>query len=196
MTREETAQVMRFIKVNFSGFAKQASTREDANAMLNTWSIIFRDDPYQVVELAALRLIESETSGFPNAAMLRKKVDELKAIANGEPSDEELWLILRKAVEKGIYDAQDEFNGLPEILKSYVGSPSGLRDMAMLDTATLDSVTRSVFLKNIGGYRERKNYANSLSEGVKQAVAQIYKPMPNADTIEAPANVDLLEVHA
>lgn len=196
MTKEQTAQVLRFIKVNFSGFAKQASNIEDANAMLNTWSVIFRDDPYEVVELAALKLIESETSGFPNAAMLRKKIDELKAIANGEPSNEELWLLLRKAAENGNYGAEEEYRKLPDILKDYLGSPSALRDMANSEIKTLDSVTKGIFMKSIGNFRDRKTYAASIPESVKQAVAQLYKPMPDADALDAPAKNNLPEVYA
>lgn len=162
--------------------------------MLNTWYLIFKDDPYQVVELAALKLIESETSGFPNAAMLRKKIDELKAVANGEPTDEELWLMLRKATENAIYGAREEYEKLPDILKRYVGSPSGLRDMALFDAVTLDTVTRSVFLKTIGTYRDRKKYADELPEAVKEAVSRIYGRI-NCERINCEMDAPAIENH-
>lgn len=173
MTREETAAVLKILKVSYPPFYSKFS-KDDMVAVLDLWSEMFAADDIAVVKIALFKLIETHQGYPPDIAALKAKIRELVVAATGEPTDEELWHTLKKAVENSIYDARKEFEKLPRVLQRYVGSPSALRDLATGDTSVLNTVVHGQFLKQIGTMRERQEFADSLPEDVKETVARLY----------------------
>ena len=173
MTREETAAVLRILKVSYPPFYSKFS-KDDMVAVLDLWAEMFADDDIRVVKVALFKLIETHKGYPPDIAALKEKIRELVTVATGEPTDEELWHILKRAIENSTYDSRKEFGKLPRVLQRYVGSPSALRDLATGDTSVLNTVVHGQFLRQIGTIRERQEFADSLPEGVKEAVAMLY----------------------
>lgn len=174
MTREETTSVLKILKVSYPAFYSKFS-RDDMVAVLDLWTEMFADDDIRVVKVALFKLIETHKGYPPDIAALKEKIRELVVAATGEPTDEELWQMLRKAASNGYYGAREEFDRLPRVVQRYLGSPSALRDLAVLDEKTLNTVTKGQFLKQIVSLRERQEFADSLPEGVKEAVARLYR---------------------
>lgn len=172
MTREETTSVLKILKVSYPAFYSKFS-RDDMVAVLDLWTEMFADDDIRVVKVALFKLIETHKGYPPDIAALKEKIRELVVAATGELTDEELWQMLRKAASNGYYGAREEFDRLPRVVQRYLGSPSALRDLAVLDEKTLNTVTKGQFLKQIVSLRERQEFADSLPEGVKEAVARL-----------------------
>ena len=173
MTREETAVVLRILKVSYPPFYSKFS-KDDMVAVLDLWSEMFADEDIRVVKVALYKLIETHKGYPPDIAALKEKIRELVVASTGEPTDEELWQMLRRAVSNGYYGAREEFDRLPRVVQRYLGSSSALRDLAVIDEKTLNTVTKGQFLKQIVSLRERQEFADSLPEGVKEAVAKLY----------------------
>jgi uncharacterized protein YcgL (UPF0745 family) len=144
-------------------------------AVLDLWSEMFADDDIRVVKVALFKLIETHQGYPPDIAALKEKIRELVVASTGEPTDEELWQMLRRAASNGYYGAREEFDRLPRVVQRYLGSPSALRDLAVIDEKTLNTVTKGQFLKQIVSLRERQEFADSLPEPVKEAVARLYR---------------------
>lgn len=174
MTREETTSVLKILKVSYPAFYSKFS-KDDMVAVLDLWAEMFADDDVRVVKVALFKLIETHQGYPPDIAALKAKIRELVVASTGEPSDEELWRMLRNAVCNGYYGAKEEFDKLPRVVQRYLGSPSALRDLAQIDVRTLDTVTHGQFLKQIVSLRERQEFADSLPEPVKEAVAKLYR---------------------
>lgn len=174
MTREDTASVLKILKVSYPAFYSKFS-KDDMVAVLDLWAEMFTDDDVRVVKVALFKLIETHKGYPPDIAALKEKIRELVVASTGEPTDEELWQMLRNAVCNGYYGAKEEFDKLPRVVQRYLGSPSALRDLAQIDVRTLDTVTHGQFLKQIVSLRERQEFADSLPEGVKEAVAKLYR---------------------
>lgn len=179
MTREETASVLKIIKVSYPAFYSKFSA-SDMVAVLDLWSEMFAADDVQVVKVALYKLIETHQGYPPDIAALKAKIRELVVAATGEPSDEELWRMLRKAAGNGYYGAREEFDKLPRVVQRYLGSPSALRDLSQIDERTLDTVTHGQFLKQIACLRERQEFADSLPEPVKAEIGRLYGKMDDA----------------
>ena len=158
----------------------RAMSPEDAKNTLDLWAEMFADDDVRVVKLALKKLIETHQGYPPDIAALKAKIREVVVAATGEPSDEELWRMLRKAAGNGYYGAREEFDKLPRVVQRYLGSPSALRDLSQIDERTLDTVTHGQFLKQIVSLRERQEFADSLPEPVKAAVGKLYGKMDDA----------------
>lgn len=173
MTREETASVLKILKVSYPPFYSKFS-KDDMVAVLDLWSEMFADEDVRVVKVALFKLIETHQGYPPDIAALKAKIRELVVAATGEPTDEELWRMLRKAASNGYYGAREEFDKLPRVVQRYLGSPSALRDLSQIDEKTLDTVTHGQFLRQIVSIRERQEFSDSLPEGVKETVARLY----------------------
>lgn len=192
MTREDTASVLKILKVSYPAFYSKFS-KDDMVAVLDLWSEMFADDDIRAVKVALFKLIETHKGYPPDIAALKEKIRELVVASTGEPTDEELWQMLRNAVCNGYYGAKEEFDKLPRVVQRYLGSPSALRDLAQIDVRTLDTVTHGRFLKQIVSLRERQEFADSLPEGVKEAVARLYRTpegpaMPSGDDYNTARN--------
>ena len=176
MTREETSQMLTLLKAAYPNFYGKMS-QKDAYATLNLWAEMFADDDVNIVKFALHRLIETHTGFPPDIAEVKSHIRLLVQASTGEPTDEELWRMLRKAAANGLYGSSEEFERLPPVLKRYCGSPSALREMAMQDEKTLDTVVHGQFLRQISGIRERQEYHDSLPEGVRDVVSRLYGRM-------------------
>lgn len=169
MTREETASTLKILKVSYPSFYSRFS-REDMLAVLELWSDMFREDDVGIVKIALYRLLETHQGYPPNIAELKAKIREVRSIATGEPTDEELWRVLRKAISNGYYGAKEEYEKLPSVLQRYLGSPAALRELSQGDVKTIDTVTHGQFLKQIGSIRERQEFADSLPESMRSSL--------------------------
>ena len=184
MTREETSQMLTLLKVAYPNFYGKMSAK-DAYATLNLWAEMFADDDVNIVKFALHRLIETHSGFPPNIAEVKSHIRLLVQASTGEPTDEELWRMLRKAASNGLYGSSEEFERLPPVLKRYCGSPSALREMAMQDEKTLDTVVHGQFLRQITGIRERQEYHDSLPHGVRDAVSRLYGRMDGERVLTA-----------
>lgn len=176
MTREETSQMLTLLKAAFPNFYRNMSPK-DAMATLNLWAEMFTEDDVNIVRYSLKTLIGSHSGYPPDIAEVKRHMRMLVQVSTGEPTDEELWRILRKAAANGLYGSTEEYERLPPVLKRYCGSPSALRELAMQDEKTLDTVVHGQFLRQITAIRERQEYHDSLPEGVRDAVSRLYGRM-------------------
>ena len=167
---------MKVLKLAYPAFYSKF-TNDDVRETINLWSDIFAADNAQVVTLAVRDLIQTHTGFPPEIADVRKKINDIVRSATGEPTDEEYWLLLRRALADGNWGAQEQFDRLPAPLQRYCGSASWLRDHARMDTETIDSVIHGQFLRQFPRVKEAQEYHDSLPEGVRQAIAAMYKPL-------------------
>lgn len=180
MTREETASMLTILKTAYPSFYSKMKAR-DGELTLDLWATMFRDDPVEIVKFALYKLIEVHNGFPPDIADVKAKVREIITASTGEPTDEELWQVLKKAIEHGIYDAREEFEKLPPVLKRYCGSPSTLRDLASGDTDILNTVTHGQFMKQIGVLRDRQKFEDELPEAVREVTGRLYGRISDND---------------
>ena len=180
MTREETALIIKTLRLSYPGFYSKYKPG-DFTDLVALWSTMFADEDAVIVTEAVKNLIRTHTGFPPEIADVNAKIDELTRAATGEPTDEEYWIILRHALADGTWGAQQEFDALPEPLKQYCGSPSWLRDHATMDTDVVDSVIHGQFLKQFPAVKKAHEFRASMSPELREAIARIYKPLPSSD---------------
>ena len=177
MTREETTAMLSILKAAYPQFYKGMS-RSDMIATVNLWSDMFAHDDAASVKFALYELIRTHTGFPPDIAAVKDKLKSLMQAATNEATDEELWQILIDTVSRyGIYEAQKGFDSLPPVLKRYCGGPSHIRDLAVIDVETLNTVTHSTFLRSIKHIKEREEASAAMPHEVKTILGNIYTPL-------------------
>lgn len=79
MTRDETVKVLSILKVAYPNFYKGLS-KQEASAVVNLWSMQFKNIPYDIVVIAVNKIIATNT--FPPAiAEIKAKLKNIYAEA-------------------------------------------------------------------------------------------------------------------
>ena len=90
-------------------------------------------------------------------------------------SELEAWAIVRKAIGRSNYYAEEEFEKLPEACKMAVGNPSNLREWAMMDSDQVGTVEQSHFVRNYRTAMQRIKEDRRMPEKVRAAIAEVKK---------------------
>ena len=165
MTRQEALAVMVMLKTAYPTFYKDLS-KEDINATVNLWATMFSEESIQVVT-EAIKALMCTLKYPPTIADVKEKI----AMITQSPTmtEMEAWEQVRRAIS--FYDAQENYNSLPPMLRRLVGSPNQLREWAVMDVETVNSVVQSNFMRSYKAkVAQEKEYA-MLPSSTKQLIA-------------------------
>ena len=166
MTRQETGQVMDVLVTAYPRFYAGPGAPDPRKAV-TLWAEMFRDDPVELVAAAVKALIATDERGYP-PHIGAVKTQMRKIMQPAEPTEQEAWALVLGAIKRGIYESAAAFNALPETVRRVVGSANQLREWAVMDSETVQSVVASNFQRS---YRARsaseKEFA-ALPEDVKR----------------------------
>ena len=113
--------------------------------------------------------------GILSVDMQRAIQDDQKTYDETEMSELEAWAIVRKAIGRSNYYAEEEFEKLPEACKMAVGNPSNLREWAMMDSDQVGTVEQSHFVRNYRTAMQRIKEDRRVPEKVRIAIAEVKK---------------------
>jgi hypothetical protein len=166
MNRADTLKIMAVLQAAYPQFYAK-KTKDELDGIVNLWARMFEDEPYGLVEMAVYALIKTRESTYPpGIGEINAKI--MQITQPQEMTEMEAWSLVRQAISNGIYGAQKEFDALPPVVQSVVGSPAQLREWATMDSDTVQSVVASNFQRS---YKVRaKNHREylALPSSVKQ----------------------------
>lgn len=167
MTREETLRVLYIIKSTYPQHYKNFTDHE-SRAMLDAWTAVLADYDYKTVCTGLKSYMANEVNGFPpSPGQVIDHITKLKTNPEDRISEGEAWRLCYKAICNSIYCAAEEFNKLPDIVQSAVGSPEVLRQWAQIDMDSVE-VIHSNFLRAFRIAQERKTEELKMPESVRQ----------------------------
>lgn len=144
MTTEETTKILSVLKVAYPNFYRNI-TKQEAIETINLYSEMFKNDDGKIVTIAVKELIN--TLQFPpTIADIKNKMLEL---TTERKTPSELWGELEKALKDSIYHSEERFKELSPEVKKFVRSSAQLKEMAMMDSDVVHSVTKGQFFKQI-----------------------------------------------
>jgi hypothetical protein len=170
VTVEETLKIFAVLKANYSNFFKSMS-RIDAEAMVNLWAEMFEDEPYEVVGMAIKSYIASDVNGYPpNVGIIKEQMRKLTKTEG--LTEQEAVNLITKACRNGNYGAKEEFDKLPPILKRLVGSPSQIKEWALMDADTFNSVVTSNLMRSYRVMAERERQHQALPSKIQSLITE------------------------
>lgn len=146
MNLVETAKLMAVLETAYPMFyaKKTQQEREDA---IRLWAEMFAEEPAEVVAMAVKALIKSRVSTFPPG--IGEITEKIHQITQPEQMTElEAWSLVAKAVSNSAYNSGEEFRKLPPVVQRLVGTPAQLKQWAVMDSETFNSVVASNFQRS------------------------------------------------
>ena len=175
MTREETAQTLAILKAAYP-HAFKGMTRPDADAMLNLWALQFQTEPPEIVNVAVNALIATRTVGYsPTIGEVKEQIIKLRH--REELDESEAWACVSKACRNGIYGYMEEFAKLPPEVQRAVGAPEQIRQWAMMDEETVQSVVASNFQRSYRARQAREKEVAMLPSSVLDIIGPAAEQM-------------------
>ncbi len=148
---------------------------------VQTWYAILSDIPYEQASMALRTYMETENR-TPTPADLRRKVGNLAPMGM---TALEAWGIVRDAITRSGYYYNEEYTKLAPPIQKAVGCPENLRDWSQIETATLDTVIQSQFIKNYGVVQKRTDDAKITSPEVSARLGVLQQRILNPPQREA-----------
>lgn len=171
MTREETIAIMAVLKAAYPSYYKDMK-RNDAEAIIGLWESMFRDEPAEIVATAVKAHIASDVKGFPpHIGAIKAAIGKIKA--PDEMTEFEAWGHVLKAIRNSNYNSHEEFQKLPPVVQRLVGSPSQLREWAVMDSDTVNSVVASNFQRSYKVRAASEREFLALPTDVRQTIEQL-----------------------
>lgn len=171
MTTEETTKVLSVLKAAYPNFYRNI-TKQEAIETINLYSEMFKNDDGKVVIIAVKELIN--TLQFPpTIADIKNKMLEL---TTERKTPSELWGELERALKDSIYHSKERFEELSPEVQKFVRDPAQLKEMAMMDSDVVHSVTKGQFFKQIEIIQKREDEDKKMlpeSKKLKEMILNI-----------------------
>lgn len=168
MTIDETKMILGILKTAYPNFYKEMSKQEMLN-VVDLWADMFKNDNSKLVTVAVKELINS----FQYPPTIADVKNKMYSLTNNEKTPSELWDRLQKAISRGIYHSEEEFEKLPDEVKEFIRSPKQLKELAMMDSDVVHSVTKGQFLKQIEIIQQRTVEKKKMLPQNKKILAMI-----------------------
>lgn len=166
VTLQEVGQIMDILAAIYPAFYSKQSDAERYNAA-SLWASLFEPYPVELVAAAVKSFIASDTKGFPPVpGQIMEKVRLLTQPQ--EMGEAEAWALVKRACSNGIYGAQAEFDALPLPIRQIVGSPSQLREWAMVDGGEFNTVVASNFQRAYRVHAQRERDYMALPPDIRE----------------------------
>lgn len=170
MTKAETTKILAVLKSAYPNFYRSI-TQEDAIAAVNLWSMMFAENPYELVSAAVMAHIAADTSGFPpNIGQIKDRL--LKLTTPKGMTEQEAWGYVQKALRNSTYNHKEEFDRLPDVVQRVVGDSMQLRSWAMMSEDEVGTVVASNFMRSFRAQQQSDRDYAALPESVKKVMIQ------------------------
>lgn len=139
---------------------------QQMQAKANLWAEMFADDNPQLVYAAVKSIMAGDMREFaPSIGEIKNKMHDLTTPT--EMSETEAWALVSKACANGIYGYEAEFAKLPPTVQAAVGRAEQLREWAMMDEETVQSVVASNFMRGFKTAARRERETALIPDSVK-----------------------------
>lgn len=166
MTEVETGKLIAVIAEVYPRFLDG----RNVPSTVTIWQKVFANESYREVEAAFFAFVSTDEKGFPPApGALRALLGRLQQ-PEGEMTETEAWGLVQKATRNSIYNSEKEFAALPEEIQRCVGSAATLREWAIMDSDTLNTVVASNFMR---GYKARAGHVREMQK-LPPAVREVF----------------------
>lgn len=136
------------------------------------WFKLLNDIPYEIATMAAQKYMQTEKFP-PTPADIRRYATQIMSPLSEDLTEYQAWDMVRRAINNGIYGAEEEFNKLPKIVQSVIGSPERIRSAATLEPEDLETVEKSHFMRSFRARVEAHKREQQLNAGLRDAISEI-----------------------
>ena len=168
MTKKEAAKIISILQANYPDSTK-SMTDGAIMVLVDLWSKVFAEDSFESVSAAVMAHMATDTNRFmPPVGLIKNMLVKINSPA--EMTEGEAWGYVSKALRNSIYNAEKEFEKLPDAVQRVVGSPNQLREWAAVDLAELQTVIASNFQRSFRARVASDKEYRALPDNVKSMI--------------------------
>ena len=166
-------EVARLLTILEAEYPNSFSRMDDKQRSLKQelWSKEFEHDDPMAVYAAARVLMWSGREFAPNSGQIRDKMCEM--MESNVLDEQQAWALVSKACENGFYGYKKEFEKLPPEVQRAVGRPEQLKEWAVMDVETVQSVVASNFMRNYRNRIAREKEMARIPQDVRNLISGI-----------------------
>jgi len=175
MNREETKRLLMLISATYPNYKPN-----DPTLAIDAWLMNLGEYSWEEMTTALMVYNATNTTGFaPSVGQLIDKLHRAKA---GEEMNElEAWALVYKAICNSAYNAESEFEKLPDPVRRAVGRPETLKEWAAMDIDTVKSVEQSHFVRMYRSAVKTAEEERKLPENLKVMIGKIREAAKQLD---------------
>lgn len=146
MNKQETAQLIIILKTAYPNWARKQED-DEILAMVGIWTEMLGEYDFKIVQAAVKSLLSSNK--WPPS--ISEVIDKIKFIQSGgkkEMTEQQAWALISSAISNSSYNSVGEFEKLPKQLQDVVRTPQQLKNWALMDMDTVQSVVSSNFMRS------------------------------------------------
>lgn len=166
MSRTEMVQIITLLAGNYETIANKSQQQKEL--MLNTWYECLGDLDYKLV-LQAVKKTIIESPYPPTIHEVRKNAIEF-VNPTTQKTGIEAWNEAIKMISNGLYMTEEQFNNYSPEVKRFFGSVNQVRQLAMVDMETINTVTKGQFLKQYDILVQRDKEEKLLPAPMKKMI--------------------------
>ena len=151
MDMKETKRILAAITAIYPSFIKD----RDPSTLSQVWQQVFANTPYPLVNQALNAFIATDVKGFPPVPGALNEIIRKAQQLNG-PTEDDAWFKVYKAISRGLYNSQEEFDKLPKDIQDIVQSPRMLFEWAHMDSDDIIKVVAAQFKRSWRARQEHK----------------------------------------
>lgn len=179
MNRDDIAKMIYLIKATYPNHFK-AHDSQGLKDMLEAWTMVFEDKDRGEAFKGLKIFLNTDTKGFPpSPGQIIDCMGRLET--NTLPNEMEAWSMVDKAVRNSGYDAAEEFNKLPQIIRRVVRNPARLKEWALMDSADYMTVEQSNFMRSYRAEKEREEQNRRIPQSIRPALGEIHDTIPEIE---------------
>lgn len=178
MTIDEVGKMLDLLEAEYPGSFARLNDKQRGLKM-SLWVREFEADEEMLVYAAVRLLIKDDREFAPNIGQIREKMRMLTATE--ELSEADAWSMVSKACKNGLYGYEREYQKLPETVQKAIGAPEQLREWAMMDADTVQSVVASNFRRSYRAQQSREKELAMIPPGIRESLAAISERMRLTD---------------
>lgn len=162
MTRDEVKEIIMIMTYTYSNYKPI-----DVKATVDIWASILAPYQFEGIKAALHAYILSDTKGFaPSPGQL---VDQIQA-RDFDMTELEAWGLVNKALSNSNYHAKEEFDKLPLLIQKTLGRCDVLKEWAIMEMDTVQSVIQSNFIRNYRTVLQREKERNKLPTRLRETL--------------------------
>lgn len=173
MTEIEAGKIVALLQFNYPDTMRDM-TKDALKIYIRQWQAFFADEPYALVEAAVKAHIVTSTDRFmPNVGQIKEAIRKMTATEEQELTEQQAWSLVAAALRNGIYGYREEYEKLPYAVQRAVGAAHNLKEWAMMDRETVNSVVASNFMRSYRGTAQAEKEWAKLPAGFREELQKL-----------------------
>lgn len=173
MTKTEVRKLLYVIIATYNKHYERMN-QQDLDNLVLAWESTLSDYTYAEGSVGLKMYLMNDTKGFPPVpGQVIDCIHKANKSTMQTMTALEAWEFVRKATCNSIYNSQEEFDKLPEMVQKAVGNPDNLKAWGQLDKERFETVEQSHFIRAYNALAKRADEESKIPPSLQRLISKV-----------------------